>query len=223
MYILFLIKTLISYHRQKNKKVLLNALLSGIVALIVILTFFMPYTQNVLGNNYSEAYEVYDRNNKIPAFLNYFSYISISIILYSLLINLKEKKYNVLYLIVMVISICLLFWRTQAFEYHHYNLITIPILFLFSSGIYSLMQNYKYLGKIIIILLTIQSSNIFLNFTSKDFIIFTSLRKQPEIFWGIDEFKELSSYLSSLTEGEGQTIFMATGSSIFNYDLINCL
>ena len=220
MYILFLVKTLISYHRKKNKKVLLNALLSGIVALIVILTFFMPYTQNVLGNNYSEAYEVYDRNNKISAFLNYFSYISISVILYSLLINLKEKKYNVLYLIVMVISICLLFWRTQAFEYHHYNLITIPILFLFSSGIYSLMQNYKYLGKIIIILLTIQSSNIFLNFTSKDFIIFTSLRKQPEIFWGIDEFKELSSYLSSLTEGEGQTIFMATGSSIFNYDLI---
>lgn len=220
MYILFLIKTLIYYHNNKNIRVLLNALLSGIFALIVILIFFTPYVQNVLGNNFSEAYEVYDRNNKIPAFLNYFGYIGIAVVLYSLFKNFKEKNYNVLYFLVMIISICLSFWRTQAFEYHHYNLITIPMLLIFTSGIYSLICNYKYLGKIIIILLAVQSSNIFLNFTSKDFIIFTSLRKQPEVFWGIDEFKELSSYLNSLTEGEGQTIFMATGSSIFNYDLI---
>lgn len=220
MYILFLIKTLVYYHNHKNIRILLNALLSGIFALIVILIFFTPYVQNVLGNNFSEAYEVYDRNNKIPALLNYFGYIGITVVLYSLFINIKEKKYDVLYFLVMVISICLLFWRTQAFEYHHYNLITIPMLLIFTSGIYSLICNYKYLGKIIIILLAVQSSNIFLNFTSKDFIIFTSLRKQPEVFWGIDEFKDLSSYLSSLTEGEGQTIFMATGSSIFNYDLI---
>lgn len=221
MYILFLIRVLIHYFKkEKNNKLLLYALSSGIFALIIIILFFRPYMFNVLNNNFNEAYEVYNRNNKISALLNYFSLISFVFIGNSVYQLYKQKREIALYLPLMVIMICLLFWRTQAFEYHHYNLITIPMLFLFSNGIIYFLNNYKKISVAFICLLIFQSSNIYLNIIPNSIPIFTTLRKQPEVFWGTDKFKELSYYLADLTKGEGQSIFMATGSSIFNYDLL---
>ena len=223
MYLVFLIKTILQIkHSNTNYRIIiLKTIATGFIALLVILVLFMPYVVGVLSNNFSEAYAVYDRDNKISALINYFSILTLCVSIFGIYKAYNRKTLSfVLQIVATIIITCLLFWRVQAFEYHHYNLISVQFLILFTYGIYNLSKDKQYISFAFIFLLTFQTTNIFLNFVPKSFPILTTQRKQPEIFWGLEKFKDLNTYLSELTAGDGISVYLASGSSIFNDDLL---
>lgn len=223
MYILFLLKVLyteIYLNKKKVSNVLIKTISTGIFSLIIILLFFNQYVINVLGNNFSEAYQMYDHDGKIFDFINFYSLPIIVISILGIIYCIKNKKYILVsYLVLSIILTCLLFWRIQSFEAHHYSLISMQILLLFSLGLIYIKNNF--ITIILIILLIFQSCNIYLNIIPSSAPIITSLRKAPTIYSGKSVIQEFSNYLYSITKDEGMYAYFATGDNNFSADIVS--
>lgn len=224
MYLLFLLRSIrfAFTHKDKIVHIFLNALWSGLPALLLLLFFFRDFVARCLGNNFAESYAMYNRAYKWLALCRFFSW-PISLLClgggYSLL---KKKRYETLiYLSLFMAIICGLFWQTQAFEYHHYHLILIPCLMLYSLGAtFCQINSKKFLYILMVSLLLLQSLNIFTNFLPQQVPFLTHLRKQPKYYEQKKEIQAFSYTLAHLTKGEGIVAFLATGGVLFNYDLL---
>lgn len=219
----YLLKYVFASRYMKEKKLLRNLLLlfsSGAIALLVLLLFFRPYIGMILGNNFSEAYEAYDRTGKISEFISYFSLLIISFVVYGVYRLVKEKEIETLFdLFLMTVVPLLLFWRVQSLEHHHYTIITLPLLYAFAYGMINMWKQRKKALPFVLSAFLCLNAMLVLSPMPQIPLISTP-RRSPEKMADIDKIRELSTTLYYLTEGEGISAYMASGSLDFNDDIL---
>lgn len=210
LYLSYLIKWL--FYKNKKAGDLLKLLSSGIILLIVILVFFNGFLTRVLTNNFDEAYAFYNHPHKLGSFINYISPI---ICIISILGLIKLKKELLVVNIISIVVPCLMIWKIQSFEFHHYYIFLFNLIFLFTIGISYLNKKISY---VLIVLLLVQSIGIFSSFNIP---LFTSIKKYPEILGDKNELIDLSEYIKSIEPNENTTAFLATGTyGIITDDLL---
>ena len=215
LYLSYFIKWL--FYKNKKSKDLIKLLLSGIFLLLIILIFFRDFVSRVLGNNFEEAYAFYNHPHKLNSFINYFSPLIILISSFGIIKLFKTNKVLLIINIISIVLPCLMIWKIQSFEYHHYYIFLFNIIILFSYGfIYLFKFHISYL---LIALLLFQSLNIYLPF--KNNFLFTSIKKQPEVLEDKKELIKLSEYIKSIEPDQNTTAFLATGTyGIITDDLL---
>ena len=225
IYIAYFVKYLIYYKWKLNKHSaydFLKIFCSGLLLLITIVLFFNPFLMRVLNNNYSEAYEFYNHAGKIMAFIKFYSPIILLISIYGFYKfykNNKNKDFTLLFLIMIILPI-VMFWHIQSLEYHHYNMINIYILFIFVYGLSSLFDKNNLIKIIVSLLLIAQIGNIFIP-GNENSLLFTNIKKIPEIRKDKQEIIDFSIYLKSITSAEHNIYaYMAFGDRNFNDDLL---
>ena len=193
---------------------------SGLIMLGIILVFFYPFFDRVLFNNFSEAYEYYDKGSgKLLALINYYSPIILLISALGIYLSCKNNKNNTLYLLILIVLPLGMFWSIQSFEYHHYYMISLNFFLMFVYGLYYLLNIQKVVSYAIAAVLVIQSSIIFyLPFNTMP--ILTDIRKRPESIDYKEDIVNFASYLNTLTSEDWQICYMASGSTAFNTSLI---
>ena len=226
-YIALFVKYLINYKANLFSKEsfadLLKIISSGILMLFVILIFFMPFFKRVVFNNFSEAYSYYDRPGKLISFINFYSPIILLISLLGFYQLIKVKKYKESFIfIILLFCPTLMFWSIQSFEYHHYFISTIPIIFLFVIGLLYILNQYnKLIGMICLLLLIIQSIGIFtIPQPIKTFPLISNIRKQPIRLEYKEEVIDMALLLKSLLVNDWQSAYIASGNSTFNDSII---
>lgn len=224
-YLSYVIKYLFELSFLRNRNHLRNLwfmICSGLPALIVILLFFRPYLLMVLGNRFSEAYAAYDHSGKFGAFVGFFSLPLLALSLCGLYSFFKEREYGLVVSAVLQIFFPLIMlWQIQIQEQHHYSMVVLPLALLFIKGLYVISEKPKRNPKLLIALLTfILAANTLVIFSQvKPVPFINTVRRQPKNY-GVDDIKQLSSKLYELTEGEGITAYLASGSSFINDDLL---
>ena len=106
-------------------------------------------------------------------------------------------------------------WKLQSFEYHHYYIFLLNILMLYVIGI----LNIKKISYPTLLILLIQVGLIFSECPS--IIIFTDIRKNPEVLYTKNDLIEISEYIKSIEPDDNTTAFLAAGSyGIISDDLL---
>lgn len=193
---------------------------SGLIMLIVILTLFFPFFNNVINNNFSEAYSYYDRGGKIAALINFYSIMICAVALIGIYQLWKSHhKLNLVLLIFSIVLPCLLFFQIQSFEYHHYHMINVSVYLLFLTGlVFILDKKIKILSIISISLLSIQSITIFT--LPYNIPVLTSIRKQPQVLEYKQDVVDFTYYLKSILIEDWQSAYIASGNSMINDSII---
>lgn len=226
LYLAYFIKYLSYYHlhiwnRDALKK-FGKIICSGLILLLVILIGFFPFFLKVIGNNYSEAYQYYNRDYKIYNLINFYSPIVLMICIYGAynLYKKYNKKLLLLNICVMLIVPTLMFWHIQSFEYHHYNIINTQIILLYGLGIFALYQHkQRILPMVTSCLLLIQTSIIFTN-VPQTMPLLTNIRKTPEILDNKQQIIDFTYYLNSIMPEDWQSAYLSSSSSLLNDDMI---
>ena len=224
LYIAYFIKYLVYIKFTLNKenfKKFIKILFSGILLLVVILAYFYPFFSMVINNNYSEAYEIYDRSGKFIELINFYSVVIFSIFVYGLYKSYREKKnIEIIYLFstISIISI-FLFWGVQSMEYHHYNMINGFLLFFYAYGIENLINQNLYAKLAVSIVLLFQVVNVFL-YNGLNVPFFTNVKKIPEIRGDKQDIVDFSNYLKEITTNKGEFAYLASSTYYFNDDLL---
>lgn len=193
---------------------------SGLVMLIIILVLFRPFFNSVLFNNFKEAYSYYDKGpGKILALLNFYSPVIILISLFGIFQVYRNNKFNIIYILILLLFPTISLWSVQSFEYHHYYMISPTIILLFMFGINNAFKKiHKFGGIILTIFLLIQPISIF--FFSHNIPLMTTLHKHPEKIDFKQEIVDFAYYLNSIMPEDWQSAYMASGSTVFNGNLI---
>lgn len=215
-YLAYLIKAI--YNAYQNKKYLNNAIkfvLSGLLALVILLIFFNGFVQNVMLTNNAEAYAYYNHSGKLFAVINFYSTIVCATSLFGLINLFKTNKLLTIQLFVMLIIPTMMFWMTQSFDSHHYLIICLPILFLFVYGVENMTN--KYVNAVIILLLIVQSLLVFMPTRIPGF---TNVKRLLNPNPYKEELYDVADYLCGISKDEGIYIYVATGDNNFCDDAI---
>lgn len=207
LYVSYFIKWLFS---KKSIKTFISILFSGIFALAVILVAFYPFVLNTLNNNFIEAYEIYNNEGKLLSFINYMSPIIVIVSIIGLIREFKTNKELFITNLFSIVIPCIMVWRIQSFEFHHYYIFLLNILILFSEGILYISLYKASTEKVLLVLLAIQPIFVFSS-VGNTMPLYTNIRKTPEILYDKDELIDLSCYLKSIETDESQTAFLCGG------------
>ena len=126
------IDALIRAIKQKNLKLLFDLIIMGAIGVSFIFIFLYPRIIRIIAENYSVSYSAYSRDLKtsIKSIINYFGYISIIIILLSLLFR-KIRNITVILTLSILINIYL-FLKVQLPGGHQSMTFTHFIFIIFS-------------------------------------------------------------------------------------------
>lgn len=214
LYFSFLIKWL--FYKNKNVKDVIKLLSSVILLLIISLLFFNGFINRALTNNFEEAYAFYNHPGKLTSFANNISPIICLISLYGAYILLKKSKELLLINLISILLPCILIWKLQSFEYHHYYIFILNILILFVTGMNSITK----LNAPVYVLLLVQVVLIFTG-VGNTMPFFTNIRKNPEVLETKYDLINLSEYINSIEPDNETTAFIASGSyGIISDDLL---
>lgn len=215
-YLAYLIKAI--YNAFQNKKYLNNAIkfvLSGLLALVILLVFFNGFVQNVMLTNNAEAYAYYNHSGKLLAVINFYSIIICAVSLFGLITLFKNNRLLTIQLLITLIIPTMMFWMTQSFDLHHYLIICLPILFLFVHGFEQI--TIKYINIVIILLLLIQTIFIFIPTRIPGF---TTAKRLANPNPYKEELYDVADYLCGISKDEGIYAYVATGNNEFCDDAI---
>ena len=215
-YLAYLIKAI--YNAYQNKKYLYNSfkfILSGLLALIILLIFFNGFVQNVMLTNNAEAYAYYNHSGKLFAVVNFYSIIICAISWFGLIKLFKNNRLLTIQLLITLIIPTMMFWMTQSFDLHHYLIICLPILFLFVHGFEQI--TIKYINIVIILLLLIQTIFIFIPTRIPGFTTAKRLANPNPYKEGL---YDVADYLCGISNDEGIYAYVATGNNEFCDDAI---
>lgn len=215
-YLAYLIKAI--YNAYQNKKYLNNAIkfvLSGLLALVILLVFFNGFVQNVMLTNNAEAYAYYNHSGKLLAVINFYSIIVCVVSLFGSIKLFNNNKMLLIQLFIMLIIPTMMFWITQSFDLHHYLIICLPILFLFVHGFEQI--TIKYINIVIILLLLIQTIFIFIPTRIPGFTTAKRLVNPNPYKEGL---YDVADYLCGISKDEGIYAYVATGNNEFCDDAI---
>ena len=224
LYICIFIKYLYYYKFKINKesiKDLFRIISSGIILLLVLILFFRPYLERLLLNDFSSAYNYYDRGHKILGLINFYSILYCLVCVHGISKLIINKLYcnitNILLVIIVLIPL-LLFWNIQNLEFHHYYMISFSILVLFTYGLYNIFSLNNKLKYLIMGLSIIQLCFIFSPYPN-DTRLITTVRKFPERLEYKSDVVDISTYLNNVG-GEWVYGYVATGNYSFNDDIL---
>ena len=215
-YLAYLIKAV--YNAYQNKKYLYNSfkfILSGLLALVILLIFFNGFVQNVMLTNNAKAYAYYNHSGKLLAVINFYSIIVCIISLFGSIKLFNNNKILLVQLLIMLIIPTTMFWMTQSFDLHHYLIICLPMLFLFAYGINTIAN--KYVGILISILIVVQSIFVFIPTRLPGF---TSTKRLPNPNPYRESLYDIADYLCGISKEEGIYTYVATGNNDFCDDAI---
>lgn len=215
-YLAYLIKAI--YNAYQNKKYLNNAIkfvLSGLLALVILLVFFNDFIKNVMLTNNAEAYAYYNHSGKLLAVINFYSIIVCVVSLFGSIKLFNNNKMLLIQLFIMLIIPTMMFWITQSFDLHHYLIICLPILFLFVHGFEQI--TIKYINIVIILLLLIQTIFIFIPTRIPGFTTAKRLANPNPYKEGL---YDVADYLCGISKDEGIYAYVATGNNEFCDDAI---
>lgn len=215
-YLAYLIKAV--YNAYQNKKYLYNAfkfILSGLLALVILLIFFNGFVQNVMLTNNAEAYAYYNHSGKLFAVVNFYSIIVCVISLFGLITLFKNNRLLTFQLLIMLIFPTLMFWMTQSFDLHHYLIICLPILFLCVLGISGFIN--KHVNAIIVLLLVVQSLFVFIPTWIPGF---TTIKRLVNPNPYKESLLDVGDYLCGISKDDGIYTYVATGNNNFCDDAI---
>ena len=161
------IDTLIRTVKQKDIKLLFNLIFMGIIGISFILIFLYPRIIRIIAENYSVSYSAYSRDLKtsIKLIINNFGYVSIIIILLSLLFR-KIRSITIILTLFILINIYL-FLRVQLPGRHQSMTFTHFIFVIFSiflSFIYMILNNNKLFSNLLCDKIASMNRNLLSNF-----------------------------------------------------------
>lgn len=221
----YVLKYIFEIHFVRNKNHLRNfsfMICSGLLMLIVILLFFRPYFLMVINNRFSEVYAAYDHTGKLSAAIGFFSLPILATSAFGIYCFYKERDFEtiVVSLIQFVVPLILI-WQIQIQEQHHYSMVVLPLFFLFIKGVYGILEHFRQAEKlatsIVAIVLVINTLIIFSDTPAIKCI--NTARRQPKTY-GVEDIRQLSLKLFELTDGDGISAYLASGSSFINDDLL---
>lgn len=224
LYLVYFVKYLFKYNfKMFNKSALkdfVKIIGSGIILLLVLLVCFMPFVKNVLTNNFSEAYEVYNHSGKLKSLINFYSPIILLISIYGFYHFYKKTNSNYLLVstLIMIIIPTAMFWHIQSFEYHHYNILNSIILFAFAYGLVEIFTKYKILNIFITIFLFAQSFIVFSPI--KNVPLMTSIRREPVKIENKQEIIDFTYYLKSIMTDDSQSAYLSSSTYMLNDETI---
>lgn len=214
-YIIYLIQSVYIKERQQ----LIYYLVSFIPLFTVVCLFFWGFVSMSLNNNFTEAYQFYNQNNKIFAFINYFSPLMLLVVALGAYQEFKDNKLLLLFNIISISIPCIMIWKIQSFEYHHYYIFLLNILILFISGLKFASGIKTYIIIFITLLMTTQAILIFT--PTYNIPLFTKIKKQPEILNNKEQLIDISNYIKSIETDDDTSVFIAGGAyGIINDDLL---
>ena len=216
-YLAYMIKGIIYAYKTKTwLKSAFKFISSGILALIILLVFFDGFFENVMTANNAEAYSFWDRSGKLASTINFYSPIVTMIAIFGFIkLFIKDKEKAVLILILLVVPTCL-FWTIQSFDFHHYLIICLSIIFLFTYGI-SCLSSISCVQVIVLSLCFIQMVNIF---TYYDIPLFTNIKKHLEDNPYKEELLNIGEYIKEISSDDNIYTYVATGNTYINDDSI---
>ncbi|MFI3284829.1 MAG: hypothetical protein R3Y57_07080, partial [Erysipelotrichaceae bacterium] len=223
LYLAYFVKYLFYYHfkpfTKEAFKDFMKIISSGIILLCCVLIFFQPYLLNLFETADAEAFAFWSRDDKLHDFINFYSPIICIISIYGGWVLVKVHKQGELFILLLVASLIpyIMFIQMQSLEQHHYFITNLLLVILFSIGILHIFTKIKYIGCFILILLSIQSLQIFLPTTTLS--IFTSLKKEPFVHEDKEAILDFSNELKSLMM-DWEYTYMATGTYLFSDDII---
>lgn len=215
-YLAYLIKTI--YNAYQNKKYIYNAIkfvLSGLLALVILLVFFNGFIQNVMLTNNTEAYAYYNHSGKLLAVINFYSIMIFAISLFGIIKLFKNNRLLTIQLLITLIIPTMMFWMTQSFDLHHYLIICLPIFFFFIYGFLHITN--KYINAVIVLLLIIQSLLIFIPIRIPGF---TNIKRLVNSNPYKEGLYDVADYLCGISKDEGIYTYVATGDNNFCDDAI---
>ena len=161
------IDTLIRTVKQKDIKLLFNLIFMGIIGISFILIFLYPRIIRIIAENYSVSYSAYSRDLKtsIKSIINNFGYVSIIIILLSLLFR-KIRNITIILTLFILINIYL-FLRIQLPHFHQcmtFAHFIFAIFSIFLSFMYMILNNNKLLPNLLCDKIASMNRNLLSNF-----------------------------------------------------------
>ena len=216
-YLAYLIKGLAyAYNNKDWFKSAIKFILSGFIALVILLLFFRGFITNVMIVNNAEAYSFYNHSGKVSATINFYSVIICLLVIYGIIRLFIKDKVKCVSILVTIIIPCVLFWKTQSFDLHHYLIICLSMLILFVLGIENIPYQ-KYSKLVICVLLIVQSCLIF---TDVKLPLLTKVKKTISSNPYKNSLLDISEYLKEISRDDGIYTYVVTGNNYFCDDSI---
>ena len=216
-YLAYLIKGLAyAYNNKDWFKSAIKFILSGFIALVILLLFFRGFITNVMIVNNAEAYSFYNHSGKVSATINFYSVIICLLVIYGIIRLFIKDKVKCVSILVTIIIPCVLFWKTQSFDLHHYLIICLSMLILFVLGIENIPYQ-KYSKLVICVLLIVQACLIF---TDVKLPLLTKVKKTISSNPYKNSLLDISEYLKEISRDDGIYTYVVTGNNYFCDDSI---
>ena len=216
-YLAYLIKGLAyAYNNKDWFKSAIKFILSGFIALVILLLFFRGFITNVMIVNNAEAYSFYNHSGKVSATINFYSIIICLLVIYGIIRLFIKDKVKCVSILVTIIIPCVLFWKTQSFDLHHYLIICLSMLILFVLGIENIPYQ-KYSKLVICVLLIVQACLIF---TDVKLPLLTKVKKTISSNPYKNSLLDISEYLKEISRDDGIYTYVVTGNNYFCDDSI---
>ena len=216
-YLAYLIKGLAyAYNNKDWFKSAIKFILSGFIALVILLLFFRGFITNVMIVNNAEAYSFYNHSGKVSATINFYSIIICLLVIYGIIRLFIKDKVKCVSILATIIIPCILFWKTQSFDLHHYLIICLSMLILFVLGIENIPFQ-KYSKLVICVLLIVQACLIF---TDIKLPLLTKVKKTISSNPYKNSLLDISEYLKEISRDDGIYTYVVTGNNYFCDDSI---
>lgn len=214
----------------------INIIIIGSLAVVIMVTIFLPLLLHVLKNNYSQQYAAYDAPllTKLNGIVNTYGIWILFISAIGVILSIVKKnmqKISLFCLIAILVTIGL-FFKVQAMGIQHVYTIAIGLYILFFNGIYQIIYSLK--NKRIQICAVVIFIGVSVLGTMNCFIpserqkvakiskLFTETY-DPFYRGDIEQLHQLADYLNSLTYGTEKRVYIDASGGILNNSIMDSL
>lgn len=221
---------------KKVRNAVLNLLIVGVFAVMVLLIFFRPLVERILANNYANQYVGYNAPflTKLSSTISRLGLITVILAVVALILSLilkKNRKLTVFCFLSSVVTI-FSFYHVQNIEDHHLYIIAAEFCILMILGVYQIIGaikrvKYKHLAAgVAAAVLAIGTLNCFfpsVRPVTGHIAKLYSQEYQPMQMNDIDALHDLAEYSNNLTDGTGKHVYVCASGVILNANILQSL
>ena len=216
-------------------KIFLNFFIIGGTSIGILLLFFRQFFLHALLTDYGNMYSAYDApfSIKIQTLETTFGIVSLVIILMVgvLCIINKSNCVNYFSLLIMLITECFVFWRTQSMSIQHRMILNVPIFIIFAVGLnfWKHKKTNSYFKNCVNKIICIFCATLMVLNFCKAFIplisvsntgTFYSERYYPLFRNDMNALNEIVDKLNDLTDGTEDKIYVLASGTTLNSDVL---
>lgn len=206
-------------------------ILSGIISLFIMFTFFKDFIIRNVTVNYSKIYIAYNTNlgNKLISIINQFGIITLVLCAIGLFCTLKTKKiacFSFLVFSTSVIAVSL-FMQVQNFSPQHFYLLLPGVMFFACFGILAMIKfcflNHKLVCTMLFLLLSLNFvNNNFVN-DNKNCMKLMGVKNSPTVFKMKKKFEDMIQDILTNRIDEDNMIYLVAASDDINSSKIQSI